>query len=254
MTTDDPTLPTDDPTRPLPPVPDLSPSDAEPASVADFGPPTRPAALPSPGGARLGHIVIGAILVLIGAGWLLEALDLVDVPWRFLLPSALIIVGVALVFGARTGAHGGLIAFGIVLTVLVLFAGAIQALVDIPFSGGFGDRSLAPTVVEDEYRWGLGKMTLDLREADALAGEQIQASVIIGELIVIVPPDLPLAIEAQSGVGELIVLGERSDGLMVDLICHGTAAQLTCGDGLAPSESHLRLELEVAIGKVEVQR
>jgi hypothetical protein len=253
MTTDDPTLPPDEPTRPLPPVPNL-PRDVEPAPAAELVPPARPAALPGPGGPRLGHIVTGAILVLIGAGWLLEALDVVDVPWRFLLPSALIIVGVALVFGARTGAHGGLIAFGIVLTVLVLFAGVIQTLVDIPLSGGFGDRSLTPTVVEDEYRWGLGKMRLDLREAYDLAGEQIQASVVIGELIVIVPPDLPLLVTAQSGVGELIVLGEKNDGLMVDLECHGTAAGVTCGDGVAPSEPYLRLDLEVAIGKVEVKR
>lgn len=254
MSGDEPARPRDEPTHPLPPDRGTGPADAPPAPMAGFMPPGGPAPAPSPGGPRLGHIVTGAILVLVGVGWLLEALDLVDVPWRFLLPSALIIVGVALVFGARTGAHGGLIAFGIVLTVAVLFAGAIQALVDIPLSGGFGDRSLAPTVVDDDYRWGLGKMTLDLRTADALAGEQIEASVVIGELIVIVPADLPLVIEAQSGVGELLVLGEKSDGLMVDLTCHGTAAQLTCGDGLPPSEPHLRLELEVAIGKVEVQR
>lgn len=245
MTSDDPTLPPDEPTRPLPAVPGPTPGPGPAAA--------EPAAAPPPAGPRLGHIVTGAILVLIGVGWLLEALDLAEVPWRFLLPSALIIVGVALVFGARTGSHGGLVATGVVLTVLVLFAGVIQALVDIPLSGGFGDRPLAPTVVEDEYRWGLGKMTLDLREAEGLVGEQIQASVVVGELIVIVPPGLPLVITAQAGAGELIVLGEKSDGLMVDLLCRGTAGQMTCGGGESTGEPHLRLELEVAIGKVEVQ-
>jgi hypothetical protein len=204
----------------------------------------------------LGHIVLGAILVLLGVGWLLEALDLADVPWRFLLPSALIIVGVALAFGARTGRHGGLVAVGVVLTVLVLLAGAIEALVDIPFSGGIGEEALRPTaVVEDEYRWGIGKMTLDLRGAGSLAGEQIEASVVIGELVVIVPADVALIVTAQSGVGEVIVLGERSEGFDADLECVGTSLDVNCGGGGAVSgEPSLRLDLEVAIGKVEVRR
>jgi len=210
----------------------------------------------SGGGPGLGHIVLGAVLVLIGVGWLLEALDVTNVPWRYLLPSALIIVGIALVLGARTGRHGGLVAVGVVLTVLVLLAGAVETLVDIPLSGGVGDETRRPTtVVEHEYHWGLGKMTLDLRQASALAGEQIQASVVVGELIVIVPPNLPLVVTAHSGVGDVVVLGEQSGGLDVGLDCVGTVAQVDCGDNsTAPAEPFLRLDLEVAIGKVEVQR
>jgi hypothetical protein len=253
MTSDDPTLVPDESTQPVPPRPPAIP---EPAPAAEFAPVAEPATAPPAGGPRLGHVVLGAILVLIGVGWLLEALDLVDVPWRFLLPSALIIVGVALVFGARTGSHGGLVAVGVVLTVLVLLAGALDVLADIPFSGGIGDKNHRPTAtVQDEYRWGMGKMTLDLREADALAGEQIEASVVLGELIVIVPPDVPLVIEGHAGLGEVIVLGEKADGVGADLACEGTALDISCGDGgSAPSGPYLRLDLEVAMGKVEVQR
>jgi len=195
--------------------------------------------------------------VLIGVGWLLEALDVVDIPWRFLLPSALIIVGVALAVGARTGSHGGLVAVGVVLTVLVLLVGALDVLADIPFSGGVGDKNHRPTAaVQDEYRWGMGKMTLDLREADALAGEEIEASVVIGELIVIVPDDVLLVITAHSGVGDVIVFGEESGGFDAGLECIGTALEISCGgDGaLNPAVASLRLDLEVAVGKVEVQR
>ena len=254
MTSDDPTLVPDEPIQPVPPVPPAIP---EPAPSAGFTPVAEPAPTPPAGGPRLGHIVLGAILMLIGVGWLLEALDVVDVPWRFLLPAALIIVGVALAFGARTGSHGGLVAVGVVLTVLVLLAGALDVLTDIPLSGGVGETSHRPTAaVQDEYRWGLGKMTLDLREADALAGEEIEASVAIGELIIIVPPDVPLVITAHTGVGDVIVFGHESGGFDVDLDCVGTALDISCGDGSlsAPDDPALRLDLEVAVGKVEVQR
>jgi hypothetical protein len=242
MTSDDQSILPDEPTQQVPIPP------AAPAAPA-------PATAPPGDSPRLGHVVLGAILLLIGVGWLLEALDVADVPWRFLLPAALIIVGVALVFGARTGSHGGLVAVGVVLTVLVIAAGAVEALVDIPFAGGVGDETRRPTTaVEDEYRWGVGKLTIDLRDAPALAGEEIAASVVLGELIVVVPPDLPLVITAHSGVGDVVVLGEQNGGIDVDLLCHGTAEEVTCGDGMTPDDPYLRLDLEVAVGKVEVTR
>jgi hypothetical protein len=245
MTSDDQNMPPEEPTQPVP-IPPAVPAASEPAPA------------PSAGGPRLGHIVLGAILVLIGVGWLLEALGAAEVPWRFLLPAALIIVGVALVFGARTGTHGGLVAVGVVLTVLVVLAGAVDALVDVPFVGGFGDKSYRPTTaVEDEYRWGFGKMTLDLRDAGTLVGEEIEASVVLGELVVIVPPDLPVVVTAHAGVGDLVVLGEQSDGVDVDLECQATGEAIACGDeeaGGRPFDPSLRLDLEVGVGKVEVQR
>jgi len=253
MSSDDPTLVPDEPSRPVP----IPPAIPEPVPAAELTPAAEPAPAKAADGPRLGHIVLGAILVLIGVGWLLEALDVVDVPWRFLLPGALIIVGAALAVGARTGSHGGLVAVGVVLTVLVLLAGALDVLADIPFAGGIGDKSHRPTgAVQDEYRWGMGKMTLDLREAESLAGEEIKASVVVGELIVIVPPDVPLVISGHSGVGDVIVLGEQSGGFDASLDCVGTALEISCGDDSAPDPGlvALRLDLEVAMGKVEVQR
>jgi hypothetical protein len=247
--TDDDSIPTpDEPTQPLPPIPAFP----EPAPTVPSSDGGRPGAGPG-----MGHIVLGAILVLIGVGWLLEALDLVDVPWRFLLPSALIIIGAALVFGARSGRHGGLIAIGVALTILVLLAGALEVLVDVPLAAGIGDETLSPTaVIKDEYRWGLGKMTLDLRGAQALRGETIEASVVVGELIVLVPSDVSLQVTARSGVGEVVVLGESNGGFDVDLACTAEGQQVDCGDGAVGDREGqtLRLDLEVAVGKVEVQR
>ena len=235
------------------PEPD-EPTQEVPAQAAPLTPPPAPAAAPK-GGPRLGHIVLGAVLLLIGVGWLLEALDVADIPWRFLLPSVLILVGLALTLGARTGAHGGLVAVGVVLTVLVLLAGAAEVLLDVPLAGGVGDKDYAPTTtLKPEYRWGMGNMTLDLSGASDLAGKEISASVVVGELVVIVPDDVALAISARAGLGEVIVLGNRADGVDPGLECAGSARDLECGDDIAQGERVLELNLEVALGKVEVRR
>jgi len=231
------------------------PTEEVPAQPASLPPPPAPAAVPRSRGLRLGHIVLGAVLVLIGVGWLLEALDVTDVPWRFLLPSVLILVGLALTLGARTGSHGGLVAVGVILTVLVLLAGAIEVVLDVPLASGVGDETQTPTTsLTAEYRWGVGKMTLDLTRAPNLAGEEIAASVVMGELLVIVPDDLSLVIDARAGLGEVNVLGTTNDGVDPSLKCAGTARDLRCGDDAVRGERVLVLELEVAMGKVEVRR
>ncbi|MFH1330735.1 MAG: hypothetical protein ABIJ48_08830, partial [Actinomycetota bacterium] len=208
-----------------------------------------------PHGPSLGHIVLGAVLVLIGVGWLFEALDLADVPWRLLLPSVLILVGLALTLGARSGRHGGLVAVGVALTVLVLLAGAVEMLFDVPLANGLGDETHIPsTSVAGEYRWGIGKMTLDLTQARDLPGKEIAASVVMGELVVIVPDDVPLVITARAGLGEVHVLGTSADGVDPGLECAGSSRDMECGDEASPGERSLTLDLEVALGKVEVRR
>ncbi len=233
---------------------DLTPQPSEPASPGPAPLPAVPKGWRA-GGPRLGHIVTGAVLVLIGVGWLLEALDLAHVPWRVLLPSALILVGLALALGARTGRHGGLVAVGAVLTVLVLLAGAIEMLVDVPLAGGVGEKNHRPGYpVADAYRWGVGKMTLDLRGVEGLAGEEVAASVVLGELVVYVPDDLPLVITARAGAGEVQVLGTTTAGLDADLACAGTTRDLDCSGSGGSAERALELDLEVAVGRVEVRR
>jgi hypothetical protein len=195
-----------------------------------------------PRGPSFGQIVAGALLILIGIAWLLEAADWADVPWQGLLAGALVIVGVALMFGARTGSHGGLIAFGIVLAVVMALSTAIDVLADIPLSGGVGEETHRPiAAVESEYRWGIGSMTLDLREADLIDGEDLEASVAVGELIVILPADAAVRIDGRAGIGEVVVFGRRSSGLGADLVADDPGATFT-------------LDLDVAIGKVEVRR
>lgn len=229
------------------PTPDTpgGPPAPEPPAPGDTGPAHAPPSPPRRPRRGLGNVVLGTILVLLGVAWLLQALDVVDVPWRALLPSALVVVGVALVVGARTGRHGGLIALGVVLTVAVGLASAIDVLVDIPITGGIGDETYRVRgIPEDEYRLAIGSMTVDLREAvRSELGTEIEASVAIGELVVIVPSDAPYRIDAHTGLGEVDVFGEEDSGFGPDVEAtrEGTGGRLV-------------LDLDVGLGRVEVRR
>ena len=190
----------------------------------------------------LGRTVAGAVLVLIGALWLVEEFTDTDLPWTAVLAAILILVGVTLMLAADSGPHGGLVTLGIALTVVLIASSAFTVLADVPFTGGVGENDLTPTALDDEYRWAVGSMTLDLTEAD-LDGRTVEASVGIGELIVIVPTDA-VTVDAGAGIGEVLVFATSQSGLSVEVV-------IEAPDG---SELAVHLILRVGIGKVEVRR
>ncbi len=130
----------------------------------------------------IGTIVLGLILVLIGLAWILEVSDVINLSLGVILPSALILVGVALVGASLSGSHGGLITVGILLTLVL----TVSAAVNVPINGGAGDRSFTPTQVtslSDGYQLMAGNLKLDLTEMDLPAGETtVTAKVGIGQL------------------------------------------------------------------------
>jgi predicted membrane protein len=197
---------------------------------------------------RSGRLVAGLLLVLFGVGWLLEVLDVIDFPWDVLLPIALILVGVAIVVASRSGARpGGLIAVGIVLTGVMVIGSAI----DFPFGGGVGERLERPATVSelrDEYVLGIGQLTVDL--TDLSAGElgadaRTRVRVGVGQLVVVVPEELPVLVFARATVGNVRVFEDEEGGF---------GAEREAGPGLDGRGSVLELVLSVGLGEVEVRR
>ena len=76
------------------------------------------------------------------------------------------------------------------------------------------------------------------------AGDDTEISLGIGELIVIVPDGVDLVIDARAGLGNVIVFGQESAGVGPDIDYTTPEA----GDAV------LRLDVDVAIGQVEVRR
>jgi len=197
-------------------------------------------------GFRVGRLLAGLVIVAFGIGWLLEALGEATVPWRVVLPAALILIGLALVLSARGGGeHGGLITLGILLTVVL----TVGTVVDVPVRGGVGERRERPVAFMDHsYDLAVGKLTVDLRaltRAESGGKARIDAHVGIGQLVVIVPRrSLTVDVRARAGVGEIDVFGVRRSGFHVD---YSTPTSAELGPVVV-------LDASVGIGDVEVRR
>ena len=206
--------------------------------------PDRPHA---PGGLPAGRVLVGALLGLFGIGWLLEALDVADVPWDVVLPLGLVLIGGLVVAGARRGrGQGGLIALGVVLTLVL----AVGTVADVPLEGGVGDRTFHPmsgTSLRAEYPLGVGQLTLDLRDVPQEAFQTsgvVLVHVGIGHVVVRVLRGTLIAIRAHAEVGQVVVFGRRNSGFDVD---GGSDPHVPLGTSL------LALDVSVGIGEVEVR-
>lgn len=195
-----------------------------------------------------GRIAFGVVLIAIGIAWFLASTGAVDLDWALLLPAALVVVGLAVLATARTGGSGPLIAVGVVLTVLsVLATIAAPAFSPQVLDGGVGDRQVRPLRVDEDtdFELAVGALTVDLRETEDLPPE-IEASVGMGELVVIVPDDVDVVLDASVGAGEIRAFGQRRDG---------TGVRLT---DTFPAEGRRRgsveLDVSVTLGQIEVRR
>jgi len=161
----------------------------------------------------------------------------------------LAVVGAGLVVGAWLGRSRGLIVVGLVLAIAT--AGAVGA----DRAGRFGrdrvDLTLRPASTAEipaSADYPVGNATYDLRGV-AFSGADTAASLSIGagELVVIVPPDVDVAVTASVGVGEVLLFTQQSGGPGID-------RTLTDLGGDGPGGGSLDLTLDAGVGRVEVRR
>ena len=191
-------------------------------------------------------VLVGALLVLVGIGWLLDASG-VGVPWRAVLPAALIAVGLACVAGAFQGRQHAMMVVGVVLTAVLAVAAAADWDLDVPLAGGVGDRTERPATPAEltSYELGAGDFLLDLRQLQLPPGTTaVKARVGVGELVAEVPDGVTVRVVASSGLGEVQVLGEQDNGV-------ANRVDTTAEDG---GDRRLELDLRVGIGQVRVER
>ena len=211
---------------------------AEASTPAEQRPPTTPER-------PFGAVVVGALFVVAGGLWLLDATGVIELRFALVLPSALAVIGIALIVGSFSGPHRGLVVAGVFLTIATL----VVALVPAGFSGGVGEREVRvaqQSDLETNYGLALGNLTLDLGNLDMTQSADVSVSVGAGEIRIILPAGIPVRIEASVGAGEIDLLGERADGL---------APGLThTGEGYDSAQVTLTLDVNVGAGKIEVRR
>jgi Cell wall-active antibiotics response 4TMS YvqF len=191
-------------------------------------------------------VLVGALLVLVGIGWLLDTGG-VEVPWRALLPAALIAVGLACVAGAFRGRQHAMMVVGVVLTVVLSVAVAADWDLGAPLAGGVGDRTERPATPAElaTYELGAGDLLVDLRQLQVPPGTTaVEARVGVGELVVELPDGVSARVVASSGLGEVQVLGEQESG-----VANRVDATVEAG-----GDRRLELDLRVGIGQVRVER
>jgi hypothetical protein len=183
----------------------------------------------------------GLLLIAIGLGWLLEAFDVLDLSGQVWIGLALVGIGLTIALDAGRS-HGLLVALGVVLVIVGIPAAAIDA--DV-VSGGAGDRVERPpstAQIDDPYRLGVGQLVVDLTLLAADEKVDIEASVGMGQLLVKVPFDAAVRIDAHVSVGNISVSGADESGFDVDV---------QKNDG---GENVFDLDLSVGVGEVSVKR
>jgi hypothetical protein len=208
----------------------------------------RPATdtVPGPKKRPYGAIVIGVLLVVVGGLWLLDALDVVELRAAVVVPTALAVIGIALIIGAFDGPHTGLVVAGVFVSIAAL---AFAAAPENAFHGGIGQRDIRVTdqaLLAPRYDVGVGELRLDLRGLDMTESDEVAATVGAGDITILLPEDLPVTIDASAGAGQIDLLGETSEGISV--------SRTFTDDGFEAAEVTLTLELDVAAGNIEVDR
>lgn len=217
---------------------------------SDIDRPPPPPSPPPRRGVSVGAITLGIVLVGLGVVALLVALD-VTVPLYAVGPAILVVVGLGvLVSGIRGEPDQGGLGFAIFLGVVLALASFATAVWELPLAGGVGERSYAPTaveVVQDDYRWGMGDLTVDLRDVALDVGTtEVEVSVLLGQVEVIVPDGMAVEVDARVAGGSADVLGHRVEGIGVD------NDQRT--DGFDDADRRLSLTVRVGLGEAVVTR
>ena len=190
------------------------------------------------------QVLGGLLLVTAGVLWLLDTASDLSVPWRTLLPIALVVVGVATVVLALRRPAGELIGTGVVLTVLVV----VSALAPAQFGFTIGERSERPTSIDqaiEGYGHGIGSLEVDLGGLDLTESITVEAGVGVGELRIVVPDGVPLDVHATAGVGEVEVFDRSSSGVGAKV------EERFDDDNDGPT---LRIDASVGVGQIRVVR
>jgi hypothetical protein len=191
-----------------------------------------------------------AALAVVGLLGLLDARG-ASVPVAGYVAAALAVVGTGLVVGTWFGRSRGLIALGVALVVLLVPIATVERL---GAAASAGDAFESVTVVPDDVaeidgtrtEYAAGDVRYDLTALD-FSGERVDLEIRLGagELVVAIPDDVTLVLDAQVGAGEIDALGERSSGL-------GVSTDRTFDTDA--SAGTLVLDVSMGLGSLEVIR
>ena len=132
------------------------------------------------------------------------------------------------------------------VALLVIAVAVFVAVFDVHPGRGIGDRQYVvttPQELRDEYRLGIGTMELDLSNMRFPVGvTHLEARLDVGDLQVILPPEVTLRGYGEARAGRVDFLGNVDEGWNSDVDLGGTGARV------------LDLTAHVGAGSIRVER
>jgi hypothetical protein len=147
------------------------------------------------------------------------------------------VVGLVVLLVSSTGrprrlAIAALSVLAVLLVSAVVAVAAAFAWFDVSLGDGVGDRAYAPATVvgvRPEYKLGIGNLKVDL--SSLRRPVDVKASVGIGELRVIVPQGVPVAVDAKVKAGSISALGREQEGRDARVVTAGSGIHVTARVG-----------------------
>jgi phage shock protein C len=201
-------------------------------------------------GRRLGgSLVFGLLLIAIGAAALLATTDALDPGGDWILvglAALLVVIGAAILVQSRRGLDGGLVFWGVAITIVLTIA--LQ--VDLSFESGFGERNVSADRVEDlqsTYSHAFGSLRVDLRDLEVPEGqtERLSIDIAFGDLVVDLPRDIAWRVEADAVFGSVDLPGRELSGIANDGV--------ETSDDWETATSRIEIDISAAFGSAEVR-
>jgi phage shock protein PspC (stress-responsive transcriptional regulator) len=218
-----------------------------PPTATTFGsgtPPPGAAAAPPVRKERspLGRLTLSLVVVVVGVLLALRESGVEELTAPRILAGVLLVLGAGLLVGTWRGRARWLLPVGLVVALALAATAAAE---QVDFDGSIGERSWR-AVDGGSYRLGAGEATLDLRSLRGLDDVQVEARLGLGQLTVLVPEGMSVAIDAEIGEGVIggsaAPFGETDDEGRHEFVV-GSADDVT-----------VTLDLEVGVGEIEVRR
>jgi phage shock protein PspC (stress-responsive transcriptional regulator) len=219
-----------------------------------YGPPPRQPKPPKPPKQRspLGAATFSLIFVAIGTVAALDLSNVFSVSPSAYFAAALVTVALGLFVGAWFGRARWLIALGVIAAAALGISTIAESQVSHYGGTSGSDMYWKPTTVQavaDRYEHSLGTATLDLTQVDFTGQEQdIYVELNLGELEVILPPNVDVTINSEVSAGDADILGNTSSGF------HIAPAEVIDNGADGPGGGKITMTLKVNGGSLEVHR
>jgi phage shock protein PspC (stress-responsive transcriptional regulator) len=158
----------------------------------------------------LGWLTVGAMLLVVGGFSLVGASGAAHPQPADVIAAAVAVVGVALLIGAVFGRAWLMIPVGVLLLGMLGVADAVPR--NLTWSSGSRDWVPASSVPSNTYVLGAGKAILDLSAVSPTASTTVTSRLGAGRLIVYVPAQREILVDAHLSAGRLYLFGHEYDG------------------------------------------